>query len=139
MQQWKSKRSGVIHGNLEAKSVAAVSVLRIFVETPSSEDCTKHVSCKLSNETPCPVLVQNWDNEVIAMLDRCPSDKCFISHYPPAHNDSGSVQVPDSSQSICPSTALHASELHEFVENKDCKILCHKAEKDRISFVPTMQ
>ena len=23
----------------------------------------------------------------IAMLDRCPSDKCFLSHYPPAHND----------------------------------------------------
>ncbi len=36
---------------------------------------------------------QDWDNAIIAMLDRCPSDKCFISHYPPAHNDTDSVQV----------------------------------------------
>jgi hypothetical protein len=40
------------------------------------------------------VHAQDWDNQVIAMLDRCPSDKCFISHYPPAHNDTYSVQVP---------------------------------------------
>ncbi|EIE19504.1 hypothetical protein COCSUDRAFT_61172 [Coccomyxa subellipsoidea C-169] len=38
--------------------------------------------------------IQDWDNAIIAMLDRCPSDKCFISHYPPAHNDTDSVQVP---------------------------------------------
>ena len=28
------------------------------------------------------------------MLDRCPSDKCFLSHYPPAHNDTGMDQIP---------------------------------------------
>lgn len=42
----------------------------------------------------CAGLLQDWDEAVIAMLDRCPSDKCFISHYPPAHNDTYSQQVP---------------------------------------------
>lgn len=28
------------------------------------------------------------------MLDRCPSEKCFISHYPPAHNDSNTAVIP---------------------------------------------
>ena len=28
------------------------------------------------------------------MLDRCPSDKCFLSHYPPAHNDTSEGMVP---------------------------------------------
>ena len=36
---------------------------------------------------------QDWDEHAIAMLDRCPSDKCFLSHYPPATGDPG-LQVP---------------------------------------------
>jgi hypothetical protein len=39
-------------------------------------------------------LVQDWDEHAIAMLDRCPSDKCFLSHYPPAHNDTSEGMVP---------------------------------------------
>ena len=38
--------------------------------------------------------MQDWDDHVIAMLDRCPSEKCFISHYPPAHNDTNLQMVP---------------------------------------------
>lgn len=37
--------------------------------------------------------MQDWDEHAIAMLDRCPSDKCFLSHYPPATGDPG-YQVP---------------------------------------------
>ena len=37
--------------------------------------------------------MQDWDEHAIAMLDRCPSAKCFLSHYPPATGDPG-LQVP---------------------------------------------
>ena len=37
--------------------------------------------------------VQDWDEHAVAMLDRCPSAKCFLSHYPPATGDPG-LQVP---------------------------------------------
>ena len=37
--------------------------------------------------------MQDWDAHAIAMLDRCPSAKCFLSHYPPATGDPG-LQVP---------------------------------------------
>ena len=37
--------------------------------------------------------MQGWDEHAIAMLDRCPSAKCFLSHYPPATGDPG-LQVP---------------------------------------------
>ena len=36
---------------------------------------------------------KDWDEHAIAMLDRCPSEKCFLSHYPPATGDPG-LQVP---------------------------------------------
>eukprot|EP00891_Asterochloris_glomerata_P008282 jgi/Astpho2/8282/Aster-01364 len=29
------------------------------------------------------LLVCGWDDQVVAMLNRCPSKKCIISHYPP--------------------------------------------------------
>jgi len=37
--------------------------------------------------------MQDWDQHAIEMLDRCPSEKCFLSHYPPAVGDPG-YQVP---------------------------------------------
>ena len=37
--------------------------------------------------------MQDWDQHAIEMLDRCPSDKCFLSHYPPATGDPG-YQIP---------------------------------------------
>ncbi len=103
MQHWKSKRGGVLWGETwEAESVAAVDkeslleehLLKIALHPPNAS------AASISYQTLCPVRVQNWDDEVIAMLDRCPSDKCFISHYPPAHNDTGSVQVPDLTQAF---------------------------------------
>ena len=37
--------------------------------------------------------MQDWDRHAIEMLDRCPSEKCFLSHYPPAVGDPG-YQIP---------------------------------------------